>query len=213
MSERGRISGFTIVELLITIVIATALLALGVAGVRNLQTYARDDQREADIAAIARGLEQYYQRGNSYKISDTKGTYPGANEMFHIAGSGYKYTSGTPASCNGAYFTDDGMAAKFSPCYVAGGYLTQAFPGTTRTNFIPPNKTTPQFLTSWLQPERSPVTILNDWIENELDNGNYIYKPMGGSSYALCYENCQRYALLYKEEVTGNIITVRSKHQ
>jgi prepilin-type N-terminal cleavage/methylation domain-containing protein len=55
--------GFTIVELIITITIMGILLTLAVVNVSSTQMNARDDERKADIEAIASNLEAFYSTG------------------------------------------------------------------------------------------------------------------------------------------------------
>ena len=61
--------GFTIVELIITITIMGILMILAVVNVNATQTRARDDERKADVAAIASALESYYRVGTSSSTS------------------------------------------------------------------------------------------------------------------------------------------------
>lgn len=53
-------NGFTLIELLITITIMAILLTLTVVSLRSSQAHARDEERKADVAAIAQSLENYY---------------------------------------------------------------------------------------------------------------------------------------------------------
>ena len=66
--------GFTIVELIITITIMGILLTLAVVNVSSTQLKARDDERKADIEAIANNLESFYATGTD--SSTTFGRYP-----------------------------------------------------------------------------------------------------------------------------------------
>jgi prepilin-type N-terminal cleavage/methylation domain-containing protein len=61
--------GFTIVELIITITIMGILLTLAVVNVNSTQMNARDDERKADIEAIASNLEAFYSSGTDGAIS------------------------------------------------------------------------------------------------------------------------------------------------
>ncbi|MBC7868585.1 prepilin-type N-terminal cleavage/methylation domain-containing protein [Candidatus Saccharibacteria bacterium] len=66
--------GFTVVELIIVITIMGILLLLGVVNVRGTQVNGRDDERKADIEAIALNLETFYSSGTEGSI--TVGRYP-----------------------------------------------------------------------------------------------------------------------------------------
>ena len=90
--------GFTVVEVLVTLVVIGILLGLGTVGIRSSLANARDAERKEDIETIARGLEQRYNRGSKFNwMEDTNGdgtpetprtttnpagTYPGNNELW-----------------------------------------------------------------------------------------------------------------------------------
>lgn len=70
-------AGFTLVELLITVLVAVMLLTLGTVSVTSFQTQARDTERENDIRSIARQLETLYSSGLTISgIGTLKGEYP-----------------------------------------------------------------------------------------------------------------------------------------
>ncbi len=193
MVLRGRSKGFTIVELLITLAIAAALLALGVAGVRSLQGYARDDEREADVAAIARGLEQRYANGNPYATAVPpdyveKGSYPGINEWFHMYGS---------------------TKANYTPATYTGGYATRVLPGTSTATFTSPSGVGWAPTCSFAcQPAGDSATI-----NSALSTDKYAYEPVA-SNGAICYNgNCPSFNIYWKSEVDGTIHKLRSKHR
>ena len=66
--------GFTIVELIIVIAIMGILLVLAVVNLRSTQINARDEQRKANVDAIAQNLEVFYRSG--YSGSTVVGQYP-----------------------------------------------------------------------------------------------------------------------------------------
>lgn len=183
-------------------------MTVGVISLGNIQTQARDDEREQDIVAIARGLESYYNNGNANVTGyNTKGSYPDTVEFSEIMDQ-VDLPSTDPARC-----------ALFRACRVNGGYSSRVFTGTVPSSFIPPNLKEQSFTTSYNQPERSPVTVINDYIQTKIDAGWYMYKPMKQGSDAACSDPgvCTRYALIYKRETpnsAGNTtIIVKSKHQ
>ncbi len=197
--------GFTVVEIIITLVVITILLSLGMVGIRSSLANGRDAERAEDIAAIARGLEQYYKRGNPFYIGagTTQGTYPGADMMVSIDGAGW---------CNTTTTQDTTQAAKYSQCRQ---YYSDAFPGLTDSALTPPDKSSimlsnPRGTTG----ADSTTTLITAWMQSEIDAGKYVYKPMG-TDYALCYSDtgCRRFALFYKKETTGETVTVWSIHQ
>lgn len=196
--------GFTVVEVLVTMVIIAILLGLGTVGLRSSLANARDAERQADIETIARGLEQYYNRGNPYYTAGvTKGSYPGSNMVISFDGGGW---------CDTAYFKDANQAAKYSVCR---WYYEEVLPGVSKQALTPPGKGGTCLSNPWLQAEASPVAIISPSITNSLNDNCYVYKPLNDNDDGLCYSDnaCRRYALLYKKETTGEIVIVRSKHQ
>ena len=71
--------GFTIVELVITITIMGILMVLAVVNDNASQVRARDDERKADIAAIASALESFYNIG--YDASTNYSRYPATDVL------------------------------------------------------------------------------------------------------------------------------------
>lgn len=76
-------SGFTVIELVITITIMGILMTLGVAGFVNSLANSRDAERKADVEAIAVHLENFYKYGadnsigdNSSEVNKALGQYP-----------------------------------------------------------------------------------------------------------------------------------------
>ena len=65
--------GFTVVEIIITVTIMGILLTLAVVNLNSTQVRARDDERRADVEAIASAFENFFQRGT---VSTDPGTYP-----------------------------------------------------------------------------------------------------------------------------------------
>lgn len=184
--------GFTVVEVLITLVIMAILLTLGVVSLRGMQANARDKERQTDIETIARGLERYYNEGNPHAVGyESRGTYPGANEFIHIFGWDW---------CGNAE-----ISAKLNPCFIQGGYSSEALPGTSKAAFTSPDGQ--EIVSSWLASDTD--------INNALLAGKYVYKPIGSSGSGTCYDFglCARYELMYRRETDGQIITVDSKHQ
>ena len=86
--------GFSVVEVLVTLVVIGILLGLGTVGLRGTLVNARESERKADIETIARGLEQRYNRSYSFQWVDGNGVtqtskfgpgdYPGASESWDV---------------------------------------------------------------------------------------------------------------------------------
>ena len=70
-----RATGFTVVELIITLVIMAVLLVLGVASLRSTSLTSRDEERKTDTSDIALFLETLYSNGTSAH-PEYKGAYP-----------------------------------------------------------------------------------------------------------------------------------------
>jgi type II secretory pathway pseudopilin PulG len=74
-----RTSGFTLIEVLITVTVMVVLLILGVVSMSNTEPRARDEERKTDAAIIARHLENYYSTG--VDTSPAIGEYPSTAEI------------------------------------------------------------------------------------------------------------------------------------
>lgn len=70
-------SGFTIVEIVVTITVMGIILALAVVNVSNSQVRARDEERRSDAESIARHLESFYLNGTG-DAGEEIGRYPSA---------------------------------------------------------------------------------------------------------------------------------------
>ncbi len=191
--------GFTVVEILITLIIIGILVGLGTVGLRSTLVNGRDAERKADVETIARGLESYYNKGNQYVIgSTTKGTYPGGGDMAHMNGHNMCDGSG-----NNSYYVT-------GKCNIPGGWVTEGLPGTTKSSITPPGSgLVADIPTQWYCDD----SCLNGYVAT----GYYVYRPYNAANSAdptgNCFWNCTRYEIWYREEATGQTIKVKSKHQ
>ena len=64
-----RRSGFTLIELMVTVAITGILMAAGVVAFTGARVNSRDAARRADISAISKTLEQYFQNNAVYPTS------------------------------------------------------------------------------------------------------------------------------------------------
>ncbi len=71
---RKSLSGFTIVELLIVIVVIAILATISIVAFNGVQEKARDSQRRHDIGQLAKALELYYADNNRYPTSSGAGS-------------------------------------------------------------------------------------------------------------------------------------------
>lgn len=184
--------GFTVVELVVVMVIMAILIAFTMVGITNSQIATRDRERQADIEILARGLEQRYVQGNP-KATESNGMtragqYPGINEMIHIDGQ-YRST--------------------FTPGTIAGGYYTDALPGTTNDALFSPTGQKLALSCVWAC---APAGTMSQ-ITPRTDADRYVYEPVDANGNICCCTGCVRFDLYYKKESTGELVKVTSKHQ
>lgn len=185
--------GFTIVELIIVLVIIAILLMLSILLLNGNQANGRDAERNADISAIARGLETRYKEGNPEVTAPsyvTPGDYPGTNEMRHIMG----------VSISG-----------FTPAQITGGYPGSALPGTTVNNFSPPGVTSGSF-TGFNPGCTSSCSGAPDR-SSSVTTSTYVYQPIDAKGDECIQGGCVRFKLYYRTEVDNVVHVIESKHQ
>ena len=85
--------GFTIIELIITLVVMGILLVLGIVDLTSSQAKSRDSERQADISNISSALESYYTAGSD--ATDGSGSVA-ATDTYPVADNLVGSTSGTP---------------------------------------------------------------------------------------------------------------------
>lgn len=188
--------GFTLIELLITITIMVILMTLAVFSVRSIQVSARDNERKTDVEIIARGLEQRYKLGNPRLVGDTKGRYPGANEIIHAQGWDF---------CS--------LPAFYNPCVVSGGYMTELLPGTTKDSFNTNGVSTSGFVVPWQDHARSNPNHASNIAD--LQAGKYLYLPFTRDPNTICHnaDECVKFELYYRTEADGVIHVVKSNNR
>lgn len=79
--------GFTLIELMVVVAIIGILMAAGIVVFSDAQKAARDAKRRADVDAIAKALEQYYQDRGAYyhvNISSTMPTWDDSTRKAHL---------------------------------------------------------------------------------------------------------------------------------
>lgn len=105
--------GFTIVELIITVVIITIIMLLAVASLRSSQVAARNDERDIKARTIANGLESYYRHGNRLN-NLPPGSYPDTTTLTNAIANGtiHQLLTGVEASTLQFNWQDDGVNIK-----------------------------------------------------------------------------------------------------
>jgi prepilin-type N-terminal cleavage/methylation domain-containing protein len=131
---RKSVSGFTVIELLVVVMVIGILAAITLVVFNGTQQRARDTQRKVDIAAIAKALHLYY--------FDNR-TYAGINSGCGASGQG---SGGIEIDYDGA-----GPTKSIEQCLIDGNYLAkqtrdpQASKGCTGTA---PNQSCAQYIKS-----------------------------------------------------------------
>lgn len=200
MKQTG--AGFTLIELMVTIVVMVILMGLGVAAIGNIQANGRDSEREQDAASIARGLEQRYTQGNPIVTAPApdvqKGSYPSINEFVSMQGG-------------------DRTAQGYIPGIVSGGYFTKNLPGTVADNFTSPSSLGWTYICGWAcQPAGNSAQIAAAFGGQD----KYIYEPVDAAGNICSSGNCVRYNLYWKKETDLTVVNgiaglqvVKSRHQ
>lgn len=101
--------GFTIVELIVTMVIIALLATIATISLANVQRQARDSRRSSNASTVAENLEKYFTRN---------GEYPSVSQMTNAAGSSVQSLLGLP---NGTALLDPSAASGTSNSWKSGG--------------------------------------------------------------------------------------------
>ncbi len=179
------IRGFTVVEVLVTLVIMTTLLALGTVGVRSSMVNARDSERKQDIEILARGFERFYDKGGLQ--GDKLGSYPSYNDIYNAA----RKTPYSIGSTNASWLSPSGSGVELICIFRSPSGFWPTVPGCE----------TPSNLTT-VRTQISPDKYGYEAIQS---NGAFCY---GGPS-----ETCSTFKLYWIEEVSGDLKIYKSKHQ
>ena len=187
--------GFTVVELLITLVIMTILLTLGVVSVRSTLINARDSERKEDISVLARGLELYYDKGLNGSIP---GTYPGYNDLWYgaIYGTNLKpITTYAPGSSLANWKTPNDGGTEMICIFRSPSGLWPTAPGCES----PGNQTTAQ---NQISPDKYGYESLRR-------DGAFCYVPNPASPNSMCTS----FNLYWIDEASGQLKVYKSKHR
>ncbi len=105
MFENKKTRGFTLIELMVVVTITGIIMAAGIIAFTNAQRNSRDSKRKADVDAISKVMEQYFQINRVYPLSP----YPAAIGSYFPAG----YIPTTP---NGGSYTITSTASTYCIC-------------------------------------------------------------------------------------------------
>lgn len=187
--------GFTIVELVVTMVIMAILLTLGVVSLVRSQANARDTERRSDTDAIARGLEVLYRKGyTAGSLSIPTGSYPDVDEMNYMLG----------------------RAGATTP------NVTDVVTGTTDQTFRPPSVSdfsgmvTAPCTTAGACPAAVDSSASGTSLDSVVTPNVYYYEPIDANGNVCKGVVCVRFNLYWRTEVPVNAATlgmIRSKHQ
>jgi len=200
--------GFTVVEVIVTMVVITVILSLGTVGLRASLANGRDAERQADIAAIAQGLEERYNNGNALEALpgppywyDKKGrkSYPGVNEFIHMQGS---------------------QRSGFTPETVSNGYFTDNLPGTSLSSLTTPSgNRIGQVCVYACQPAGNEAQLQSAY-NGAQGIDRYIYEAIDRNGNICSNGTCVAYNLYWVKETDPTttkgipgLQIVKSKHQ
>lgn len=102
--------GFTLIELMVVVAIIGVLMAAGVVAFTNGQRSARDAKRRADVDAISKAFEQYYQNNSN--------VYPAVATA--IDAVSYFPSGARPVDSKGVAYTVSGLTAAGATYCVCG---------------------------------------------------------------------------------------------
>lgn len=189
-------SGFTIVEILITLVVMAILLALGTYAVGTMIAQARDKERESDVTILANGLEARYNNGNSHLVASqqqTQGYYPGYNEFVYSAPGGWDWCAS--------------KSAIYTPCNstASNGMASTMVVGVTSDALIGP---TGQAIASLWGVAAASVSAT---ITTLTSQDKYVYEANDASGNPCYDEGCVKFNIYYRREIDNTIVKVTSK--
>lgn len=113
-----RSRGFTIVELITTIIIISILTSITIVSYNAVQVRTRDDRREVDVSSIMDRLEDYYRKNGDYPADDTlnpSSQYPNLTD--------FSAAKSLMPGLSNAMLTEDGGYSFWPACLNSGWCL------------------------------------------------------------------------------------------
>lgn len=194
----SRKTGFTLVELLITVTIMVILMSLAVISLRSSQANARDSKRSGDTATIARALETRYNSGFTAPSSGWLVTFPSPPKLVDYP------------STEEIVYTLGGSSSNFNPSTAVENFATENLPGSSKDSFRPPNSGVFRPICTTACTNQAEGTGINASSVGK----DYVYEPLDANG-RVCYsvdQDCVRFNLYFTGETFG-LQTIRSKHQ
>jgi len=176
--------GFTVVEIIVTIVALIILTTIVVTRLSLTQIGGRDQEREIDVETIATGLEVYYQDGGNTS-STPKGYYPGSDQV--------DAASLTTPPFN-AFL--EGVS---TISYEAPGGLING-----NANFQAPTQLGTNPDGSYTDSEVRSILQLHPYVYQVLKRDN---------AHCYSATECVKYNLYYLNEASNTVVKIRSKNQ
>lgn len=119
MSCRRR--GFTLIELLVSVAIIAILSAISISIYGSLTTNARDARRKLDLQNIAQALEIYYQKNNTYPVTNWVYSNAGASWIPNLVPDFISSVPQDPKANGGNPWVDNSLGYAFcsdnATCY------------------------------------------------------------------------------------------------
>lgn len=187
---RKRGAGFTIVELIITIVILVILTTLAVVRLSSTQVSGRDHERQIDVETIATGLELYYENGNPLE-NIPKGYYPGGVQIEEAASPTF-----TPPF-------REFLEGVSEISYIAPDRSLEDSFGVD-----------PNYATSPVVGANNDGSYNDTQVRALLSTKPYLYQPLRrNNSFCANYTDCVKFNLYYLLENSDTVVKIRSQHQ
>jgi len=120
---KANVGGFTLIELMITVVILGILAAIAYPSYTNYVTVARRSEATINLTQIAAQEEKFLTNCGTYTIT-FNGNISNANPALRCTGLGYGPTAGSFTTVNG-YYT---ITIAPGPTGIAAGYILTATP-------------------------------------------------------------------------------------
>ena len=183
-------AGFTIVELIVTIVILVILTTIVVVRLSSTQADGRNHERSIDTETIATGLELYYDNGNASTFTP-RGYYPGAIEVQNAAT----------------------LTPPFNEFLEGVSRISLEAPNHTIDDSFGVD---PNYDTAAVGTHTDNDGSYSDAQALELltDAYPYLYQPLKrDNTFCASYVDCVKFNLYYLEEGTNAVRKIRSKHQ